>query len=74
MEEHRGKKEEREEQKGRNGALIGRILYLLSELSTTKVKKTRLPFLWSVAGWAGGLGCALRELARPDLMRASSPC
>ena len=50
MEEHRGKKEEREEQKGRNGALIGRILYLLSELSTTKVKKTRLPFLWSVAG------------------------
>lgn len=72
MEEQRGKKEEREEQKGRNEALIGRILYLLAELSTTKVED---PVSLSVerggVTWRAGLGLTR---ARPShLMTASSP-
>lgn len=73
MEEQRGKKEEREEQKGRNEALIGRILYLLSELSTTKVEEDPVSLSVEHGGvtWRAGLG---PTRARPShLMTASSP-
>ena len=70
MGEQKGKKEEREDKKGRNGAFRGRTLCPQTELFTTKEgEDTASLSVESGEGWCGGWAVPTHMMTA-----ASSPC